>query len=86
MAQLSSQRPLGEGWVGGERNLLKLLTWGMGKFEVVSQEHVVLSHHMGHRYLQTSHTHASSADGSMDAIRGSPWFIRFVNSITSPDG
>jgi hypothetical protein len=39
-----------------------MLTWGMGKFEVVSPEHVVLSHDMGHRYLQTSHTRASSAD------------------------
>jgi hypothetical protein len=58
----------------------------MGKFEVVSPEHGVLSHDMGHRYLQTSHTRADLADGSMGSIIGSPWFIRFVNSITSPDG
>ena len=86
MAQLSSQRPLGEGWVGGGKNLLKWLTWGMGKLEVVSPEQVVLSHHMGHRYLQTFHTHARVVDGSMGGISGSPWPIRFVNSITSPDG
>jgi hypothetical protein len=58
----------------------------MGKFEVVSSEHGVLSPDMCHRYLQTFHTRANVSDGAMGSINGIPCCIRVVNSITSPDG
>jgi hypothetical protein len=58
----------------------------MGKFEVVSCEHGVLSPDMCHRYLQTFHTRADLANGSMGSSNGIPCSILVVNSITSPDG